>query len=142
MANLLPFPRFDAALPKLGDRYEAYRLSGPRSVPMLNFIFADGSLDAMAYRSLRYTGHDLLGDGIDGVLILFELAPGSWVLAVLTGRCLARLPNLVRKRSVWWIWELTDGEQVAPGKPVVHSIEIRDIDAGQAEAILARRSAE
>lgn len=142
MANLLPFPRFHAALPKPGDRYEAYRLAGPRTLPMLNFVFADGSLDALAYSCLRYTEHRFLGDGNGGVLILFAPAPGAWVLVVLTGRCLARLPDRIGEWAVCWIWELPEGETWPPDQPVVHSIEIRDIDADQAEAILARRSAE
>jgi hypothetical protein len=142
VANLLPFPRFPAALPKQGDRYEAYRLAGPRTVTMLNFVFADGSIDALAYSCLRYTEHRFLGDGNGGVLILFEPAPGDWDLAVLTGRCLARLPDKIRQRAVWWIRELPEGEKWPPDQPVVHSIEIRDIDANQAEAILARGGTE
>jgi hypothetical protein len=146
MADLLDFPARVApdALPRPGDRYEAYGRAHKLKPVSLTLVFANGSMTSFPYARLeRLKLRSLDGSGnSDGecvlILVFGGKRSGTASVVLITGRDLFQVTHIVGGHRMHWFWEMPEAGAALPeGSPVVHTIDIREADSRTVVALLA-----
>ena len=134
MTEVIEFPAAGAEvdfMPQPGNRYQAYALYDESKTPMLAFVFPDWSMTALPYDQLKRFDFRLLGEDADRdgnavIEMTFGSVKGIYEV-VITGHNIFGLCFNLGDHTVTWIWELPKNRAaVTDGKPVVHSIDIRE----------------
>jgi hypothetical protein len=145
MADLIEYPTNKVApdaLPAPGDKYEAFGLAHKLQPPSLVLVFYDWSMHAYPYDGMGMSCFDLLNedgdcDGECAITLTNGKAPGSGIIAVITGWNVLDLFGHVGDRRVRWIWEFPkDRAAAAKGAPVVRSIDVKEATPSNLAALL------
>jgi hypothetical protein len=119
-------------LPRPGDSYEAFSRSTNKPTLSLRFVLADASVRGFSFASLDSFDWQSGGKPGDGPVLVLRFDGMRATEAVLEGRHLDTLYDLIGDHRIRWVRELPPGRDFQdPDKPVVNRITFRAFQPGQ-----------